>query len=387
MIDDVGFDRLRSTATFEAGGHDRWRQATLVVVGSGLLGGQFTREAARSGARVDLYDFDVGEAHNRGNQEVDEGLPKAETAARRANEGAPGSVRPFVVDVRHVGVGCFEHVAAIVDCSDDPALALPLTEVSNGWAVPLIRIAVDGSGRREMGRVLVSDGGRGHACQLCASSWTDVFDPGPRLGCEGAGADRAPTRAGSALGMSVAGLGLLCTQRVVLGHGAGPWSDREIILDLDAPQILPMRLERSESCLSGHRRWDPVRLCRRAAETTLRDLMSIARDALATRGASAPAAGDVSVGFRGHPLLLALRCPTCRNAAVRVGTLWRAARCSRCGGRMRYRRDPALDEVNLAQAEALGVADETLAALGVPVRGALAHARAPGCAPVPILFD
>ena len=66
------------------------------------------------------------------------------------------------------GMSATECADYFVDCTDDPALAHPLALLSNGLSLPLVRLAVDGSGQRELGRVSVSHGGGGHACQLCS---------------------------------------------------------------------------------------------------------------------------------------------------------------------------------------------------------------------------
>jgi hypothetical protein len=386
----VRLDRLRATTTLSGEALERWTAATLAVVGVGAVGGQFAREAVRSGARCDLFDFDVGSPHNLGNQDVRVGEPKAESVARLCNAIAPGSARARVIDVRHVGPGSFEDVAVIVDCSDDPALALPLTELSNGWGVPLLRLAVDGTGRHEQGRVLVSDGGRGGACQLCASSWTDVFDPGARAPCTARFADRPATNAGSALAMAVAGIGLLCAQRLVGLCGVDRIRDAELIVDLDGLRILPMRLRRSETCLSGHRRWSPVRLHRTAAETTVAELVALAEEALA--GGASPAGAErlepVGVSVHGHPLLPLVACSACGHGEVHPGTHWSLPpACRRCGGEMSRRRDVVLTEILGSQLEPLNIADVSCDALGLPTRGALVVARAPDHPPVQLLFD
>ncbi len=414
MSDDSRFDRLRATTTFAGWAHDRWRQATLAIIGVGVLGSLFAREASRSGAKTELYDFDVGEDQNLGNQPVEVGEPKAETVARLCNAIAPGSARAHVVDIRHVGAGSFEHIALIVDCTDDATLALPLTQLSNGWGMPLLRLAVDGSGRLELGRVLVSHAGQGHACQLCASSWKDVHDPGARTPCLGAHRERAPTNAGAPLAMSVTGLGLLYAQRLVGGHGSDRTLNREVIVDLDGPGILPMELRRNEACLSGHDRFDPTHLDRAASDTTVKELFGLARVALENKAVRDKAVTDeavtddealtdservresrnaqqvqeVSLAFRGHPVLLGVVCPGCGLELVRPGTLWRPApECPRCSEVMERRRDAALDHLNQAQARALGLADTSCEALGLPSRGALVTARAPGHPPVQLLFD
>ena len=409
MSDDGRFDRLRATTTFAGAAHDLWRQARLAIIGVGVLGSLFAREASRSGAKTELYDFDVGEDQNLGNQPVEVGEPKAEAVARLCNAIAPGSARAHVVDIRHVGAGSFENIALIVDSTDDATLALPLTQLSNGWGIPLLRLAVDGSGRLELGRVLVSHGGQGgHACQLCASSWKDVFDPGARTPCLGAPRERAPTNAGAPLAMSVAGLGLLYAQRLVGGNGSDRILDREVIVDLDGPGILPMELRRNEACLSRHERFDPTHLDRAASDTTVKELFGLARIALenkavmdkavtdneaitdserVTESRNAGRVQEVSLAFRGHPILLGVVCPGCGFELVRPGTLWRPAPdCPRCGGAMERRRDVALDQLNQAQARALGLADTSCEALGLPSRGALVAARAPGHPPVQLLF-
>ncbi|MCH7891404.1 MAG: hypothetical protein IH921_07875 [Gemmatimonadetes bacterium] len=53
---------------------------------------------------------------------------------------------------------------------------------------------------------------------------------------------------------------------------------------------------------------------------------------------------------------------------------------------MEPRRDVALDQLNQAQARTLGLADTSCEALGLPSRGALVAARAPGHSPVQLLF-
>ncbi len=407
MPHDGRFDRLRATTTFADGAHERWMKATVAVIGVGVLGSLFAREASRSGTHTDLYDFDIGEDHNRGNQPVEVGVPKAEAVALICNTIAPGSARAHVVDIRHVGAGSFENIALIVDCTDDATLALPLTQLSNGWGVPLLRLAVDGSGRLELGRVLVSHAGEGHACQLCASNWKEVFDPGARTPCLGALRDRAPTNAGAPLAMSVAGLGLLYAQRLVGGNGSDQVLNREVLMDLDSPGILPMELRRNEACLSGHDRFDPTHLDRAASDTTVKELFTLARNALenealqenesltdsehasqrATVSQNPRPLQEISLEFRGHPILLGVACPVCGVELVRPGTLWRPAPdCPRCGGVMERRRDVALDHLNQAQARALGLADTSCEALGLPSRGALVAARAPGHSRVQLLF-
>jgi hypothetical protein len=370
------FERLRGTATFSGEAHERWRSARLGIVGAGVLGGQFVREAARSGAQCDVYDPGTGEEVNRGTQDVVPGEPKADSLARGCDRFAPDTVRPYVVDVRHVGAGRFEDVDLIVDCSDDPSLAYPLTMISNGWAIPMLRLAVDGSGQRELGRVLASHGGGDGACQICSASWREAFEAGPRTPCIGARPSTAPTVAGSALAMTIAGLGLLCAQRIVGGHTANAVLGHELIVDLDRPQILSMTLPRSDSCLTGHRRWAAVRVARDAQELTVGELLTTAAIELTRRSSRHVAREGVYIQVADHPLQPSLMCGDCGHPAQEAGTEFRRPPlCTRCGGRTWRRRDISIDELDLAGAEVLGIVDRSLADLGFPDHGALVRAR------------
>ena len=215
--------------------------------------------------------------------------------------------------------------------------------------------------------------------------------------------------------MSVAGLGLLRAQRLVGGNGSHGILDSEVMVDLDAPAILPMKLRRSETCLSGHKRFHPTHLDRTTADTTVKELFGLARIALendhatenghatesdhptenghamesdhVTDSRKAGPIQEISLAFRGHPILLAVACPGCGLELVRPGTLWRPTHeCPRCREVMKRRRDVALDHLNQAQARALGLADTSCVTLGLPSRGALVTTRAPGRPAVQLLF-
>ncbi len=372
MSGDGRFARLTATQTFAGDAHERWRASKIALVGAGAVGGQLAPEVARSGARVRIYDFDRGSEENLGTQEVIVGRPKAEVLADRCNRIASGSATARCVDVRHEGVGAFEDVALIVDCSDDPALEHPLTRISNGLQVPLVRIAVDGTGERELGRVLVSHGGAGHPCQLCASSADQVHRPGQAIPCRGRAATPGPTNAGSALAMAVAGLGLVYAQRIVGGNRATEIFGRETFVDLGAPAILPMRLERNESCVSGHACFAPTRLDEGARDCTVGELFVRMSDPLSDE--SAPDAGLTLEPF-GHPLLLELACD-CGEGLVHPGTPWQdTPPCPGCGAAMERRHDVVLDRFDYRQARLLGILDRTWAELGLPESGALVIAR------------
>ena len=377
--DDVRFARLRATLTFAGSAHDRWCASTLAVVGAGAVGGPFAREAARSGARLRIYDLDVGEAGNQGNQQVVVGEPKAASVAGNCNSIAAECAEAYVTDIRSIGPGAFEDVALIVDCTDDPALAPALTGLSNGWAVPMIRLAVDGTGRQELARMLVSHGGAGHACQLCGESAKAVDKHWARTPCGGVDTPTLPTNAGSALAMTVAGFGLLWAQRLIGGGAEDEVLDREVYIDLETPRFLPMQLTRSDPCLSGHRRFDPVRTGLRASEATLGDLFAL--------GSQANGGRPVTLEIPGQPILLGATC-TCGRSTILPGTRWAPVPdCERCGKPTERVANPSIDRLNEEQARVLGILDAPAEQLGLARRGALLFVRAGGRPAQEFLLD
>lgn len=273
------FSRLRETRTFRSGGHGRWQESRLAMIGAGNLGGRLAKEAVRSGASVLICDPDVTGRENLGSQDGEVGVPKAEAIAARCNAIFPERAEALVENVREVGVGALARCQLLVDATDDARLAGFLTEVSNGLAIPLLRVAVDGSGQLELGRILASDGGNGHACQLCSRS------PGeadlPRTPCPGKGPDAPPpTIAGGALGATVAGIALMQAQRLLTGNDVELARDREVLVDLDNLQLLPLGLERSARCVSGHELWQMEEVGKRADAVTVGELVARARDRL-----------------------------------------------------------------------------------------------------------
>jgi hypothetical protein len=345
-----------------------------------VLGGRLALEAVRSGAgRVYLWDFDTAHPENQGNQIARAGELKVRAIARACDQIRPGVLRAFPHDIRHAGIRTWMQCQLIVDCSDDPALAWPLTETSNGTGTPLLRCAVDGHGRWELARVSCSSGATGHACQLCPYSASELTRALRRTPCATPDArGRQETLAGNAIAMAASGLALLQAQRLVTGNDAERVLGREVILDLSHHQLLDGRLERCPQCLSGHRTWKPTELTQRADSLSLGDLFQMAEKLL----------GKPSLTLAGyqHPLNTQASC-RCGCVQPAAGTDWATPpSCCRCGSRMTWLREIQIDRISRTAANELGVLDANLADLGVPTDGAMFLARGPGRLPQRLLL-
>lgn len=371
--------RLERTRTFRNGVSNKWLKAELHIFGAGTLGYRLATEAVVAGANVIIYDFDTFSAENAGTQSGPIGMRKIDYVAARAEMIAPGRVRGICADVRHVGIGTMISASVLIDCTDDPSLALPLARISNGLAAPLLRAALDGSGEHERGRVACSHGGAGHACQICTYEPRDVTRYLTRTPCPGNPSTPVqPTLAGGAIAMAVSGVTLLQAQRLVTGNDLDLVHDREWVIDLDVGALWPLRRRRCEQCLSGHLRWELIPIDCQAAETTFDDLFRKAGDHLGN--------GDLTIEPYGHPLCREATCH-CGGHGHAVGTPWAPApRCPDCGQGMEWSRATSLSRLALADAQQMRISDVPLDVLGLPPVGAMIVARAPGKRPVRLLL-
>ncbi len=352
------------------------------IAGAGNLGQRVALEAALAGARVTVYDPDVFGRENAETQWGQPGQAKVDHVIQQGEKMAPGRVRGLARDIRQIGIGRLSQARVLIDCTDDPGLAVHLTRISNGLGIPLLRSALDGDGQLEMGRVACSHGGGNHACQMCTYAVEDLLRPTRRQPCGGTSVPaRPPTLAGGALGMTVAGVVLLQAQRLVTGNDLDLVLDREWIIDLSHGQLLPLHRARSADCLSGHVRWTLVFHDRRASDTSLRELFAVAARHLQLNGTS-----ELTLEPYSHAVCREWNCQ-CGESQPRYGTRWLTPiPCPRCGAPMVPRITTAVDWLTESNTRDLGIADQPLAELGFPDDGVMLVARAPKKKPLRLVL-
>jgi molybdopterin/thiamine biosynthesis adenylyltransferase len=371
--------RLSRSCTLRDGGLARWQQATIFVIGAGNIGQRVAHELLISGASVSICDFDKFSLENMETQLGTPGKDKVVSLIERTNRTAPNRLTGFRCDVRHIGVGEIAKAQLMIDCSDDPALALPLTRISNGLGVPLLRAAIDGSGATEMGRVACSHGGGGYSCQICSFSMANLLASTPRTPCPStASPSRAPTLAGGAIGAVIAGTAVIQAQRLVSGNDIDLVLDRELLMDLSNVRLTSLRRLRCEDCLSGHVRWDLKRIWMSAKNTTLRDLFYEAEQLLGNQA--------ITLEPFAHPLYTLATCH-CGDHQAANGTRWADCPQCNCGAQMSWASETTRDRISRDDLRELGIEERTLLDLGMPRRGAMFVARATGQPPMRFVLD
>ncbi len=363
------YHRLRATSMFRNDTFARWQAACLGIIGCGTLGSRIALEAVRSGTKVRLWDPDRVEEHNLGTQVLRPNHSKVDSLIRACDEITPGAASGASVDIRHVGIAVLRECSLLIDATDDPRLAWVLTEISNGLQIPLLRSALDGSGRFQVGRVLCSHAANDGACQLCTYSVDDLLsavDPTP---CPGQGTpERPPTLAGGALAEMLAGATIIQAQRIVTGNEIELALNHEVTIDFTHMHIMSAQLQRSSRCMSGHLAWEPGHTPHTSSSTLGEVVQHIARD-LRT--------DNFTLEAHGHPLCIEAGCE-CGATIQSVGTAWAdPPACSRCGERMTWRTESQRAAMHLVQIHELRIRDRTLAELGLP-EGVMLNAREAG---------
>jgi hypothetical protein len=266
-----------------------------------------------------------------------------------------------------VGIGVLRRCDVLVDCTDDPRLAFGLTETANGLGSPLLRVAVDGSGLRELGRVLTSDPRNGGACQMCSRLFDDLKKTPAPTSCLGAlVADRPPTLAGGGIASAITGMALLQLQKMITGNDLEQVRNREVILDLSNLQLMSMRLPRSESCISGHQEWQILEVPS-AKIRTLGDVFAEIEAQLETR--------EFTIEPYNHPLCIETTCD-CGSRSSGLGTIWASPpSCGQCGAAMAWCTATQQTILSRETMTEFCAQDRTFVELGFPAEGAVFIAR------------
>lgn len=348
-LDESRFDRQERITWWDQG---RLERARVLVVGAGALGNEIVKNLALVGVgSVVVVDFDVVELSNLSRcvffRAEDEGLPKAEVLARRANKVSPATaVHGLNRDFRSLGSGIAWRADVMVGGLDSRESRLYLNRLAWRAGKPWVDGAIEGL--NGVARVFSPP----DSCYECTLSDADYAVLGHRQSCrllsrsdlyEG----KVPTTATTSSVVA----GVQVQEVVKLLHQGRP-SVRPlrdaIVFDGANNDAYTLRYPWRDECLAHDRFVDPVIL-----DT---DLTTTARSVLEAAGFT-----EGLVEF-GDDQLVAWRCTGCDRTTPAAGVLallgFAEAECPSCG----EGRQP----VTATAIEVPGnLADRTLEALGL----------------------
>jgi molybdopterin/thiamine biosynthesis adenylyltransferase/predicted RNA-binding Zn-ribbon protein involved in translation (DUF1610 family) len=330
VITDPDTDRYHTFGYISWWQQEVVRSATVLVVGAGALGNEVLKNLALMGiGNLLIADFDTIEDSNLSRsvlfREGDRGRRKVDAAAERVKELNPDvGVLAWHGDVNYdMGTGVFRHVDAIVGCLDNREARLSINRAS--WAVN--RPWVDGAIQELMGIVRVFWPGRG-ACYECTLSDADYQAINLRYSCpilarENILQGKVPTTPTSASIVAA----FQSQEALKLIHGMEVTPGTALLVNGLTNDVYNTEYPVKEFCLS-HNRFDPiVELPQVSVETTLGELLALAREKLGP---------EAVLEFDGE-VVVAMACPDCGQREpvfLKMARLYEStASCPSCGSR------------------------------------------------------
>jgi molybdopterin/thiamine biosynthesis adenylyltransferase len=312
---DQRYARLEALPGIGAAGIDELRNARVVVLGAGNIGGQLAQHLVLLGVNLVLVDRDVVAGVNLGTQgfrERDLGRSKAEARAEALAPLNPSCrIEAVHGDIRRLGLGALRDASLLFSCLDSRSSRMLVNEVAVRLGIAWIDGALDGSGATLFGRVACYDPRLSEsACYLCphdSSSLRDISkESGTSKGCSAAwwrqtGETAAPTLATSALGGAVASMQAIWGLKVLLG-ASKEIAGTEIYFDLGRQRLSTHRLRKNPRCLLDHRTWQLTSLGSDSRRATVAQTFAFAETALK---------GDVALQLLHRSIVTAIRCPRC----------------------------------------------------------------------------
>jgi molybdopterin/thiamine biosynthesis adenylyltransferase/DNA-binding transcriptional regulator YhcF (GntR family) len=327
-IPNLRQDRLGTFDLISWWERDKVQAAKVMVVGAGALGNEVAKNLALMGmGHIFILDFDNIEAANLSRsvlfRERDNGRPKAEIAAARLHELNPDvKIQYFNGDVRtEVGLGVFRRMDAIIGCLDNREARLAV----NRFCYRLNKPWVDGAIQELLGlvRVFVPEDGACFECTLTEQARREISMrySCPLLGRANILLGKVPTTPTSA---SIVG-GMQSQEALKLIHGFPVEAGSVIHVNGMSNRIHNTNYVRREDCESHWIYGEIIELDKRAEDTTLLELLQIARGDL----------GPDTVIELDQELVLSLQCQNCEVVEEVMRPIsevsFDAAHCPNCG--------------------------------------------------------
>jgi adenylyltransferase/sulfurtransferase len=331
VITDPDTDRYHTFGYISWWQQEVVRNATVLVVGAGALGNEVLKNLALMGVgNILIADFDTIEDSNLSRsvlvRESDRGRSKSEVAAEAVKALNPDvRVKAWHGDNNYeLGLGVFRNVDVIIGCLDNREARLSINRFS--WAIN--RPWVDGAIQELMGIVRVFWPGQG-ACYECTLTDLDYQIINLRYSCpllarENILQGKVPTTPTSASIVAA----FQTQEALKLIHDMEVQPGKAMMINGLTNDIYTTEYPIKDGCMS-HATMEPiVELEEATAEkTTLRDLLTIARERL----------GEESVLEFDSELVVCMQCPECgleTPVFKRMARLYESEfACPNCGGR------------------------------------------------------
>ncbi|MBW2715302.1 MAG: ThiF family adenylyltransferase [Deltaproteobacteria bacterium] len=194
------------------------RQPSVAIIGVGQLGGSVAQELGCLSIPLTLVDCGTVAPTNVGTQgfRIDHlGMTKVEARASQISECTTKSKFRLIPSlIENVGIGIFLQTRLIITALDSRASRIRVAEIAQLLGIPMLDLAVDGTGKRLLGTVALYESRQPDApCYCCrwdAQAIAAIRNEGQRQGCPSWRSPSVPitppTLSAPAFGRAVAGL-------------------------------------------------------------------------------------------------------------------------------------------------------------------------------------
>jgi molybdopterin/thiamine biosynthesis adenylyltransferase len=247
------------------------RQPSVAIVGTGLLGGEIALQLGGLGVPLILVDQGIVRPVNVGGQGFQTsqiGLPKVEARAAQISECTSDPKLHLIHNrIEDVGVGVFSRTRLIISALDNRSSRIRLAEIALLLGIPMIDLAVDGSGRHLLGSVALYEPRQPDApcysCKIGASEIAAIRNEGRGAGCpnwrETTSPKTPPTLAAAPFGALISGLASTWAIAVLLGRADCLASTQVQICADSTPTLRSLEMRRSSHCVMEHSALQPLR--------------------------------------------------------------------------------------------------------------------------------
>lgn len=357
VITDPLTDRYATLGLVSWWRREKVENAKIMVIGAGALGNEVLKNLALMGiGNILIVDFDTIEDANLSRSVLfrarDNGCLKAEVAAKRVKELNPDIKVTYINGniAEEVGLGVFRRMDVIIGCLDNREARLFTNRACWKVNVPWVDGAIqemDG-----MARVFTPSNGACYECTLTDQDYQaiNVRYSCPLLARENIMEGKVPTT--PTISSIIAGV--QSQEALKILHGMEVKGGSAIIFKGLTNECYTTSYTINEQCQS-HYTWEPIIPIKRSiAETTLGELLDIARKQLS----------DDAILDLGRDLVLSLTCSQC-GTSTEVFTLLSkltesAVRCLSCGELQEMDMTYTVDGQNVP------LLDRTLQEIGIP---------------------
>lgn len=268
---EVDHQEVRIQTLFGRAALRQLRLPSVAIIGLGMLGGPVSLQLGCLSIPLVLVDYGTVAPTNVGTQGFRNdqvGEAKVEARAAQISEcTARPKLRLITARIEDIGIGAFSQTRLIISALDSRASRIRVAEIAQLLGIPMLDLAVDGTGKRLLGNVALYGSCQPDApcygCRFSTDAIAAIRTEGHGSGCPSWRNPRVPkippTLAAPAFGLAIAGLATTWAIDTLLDR-ADQLANTQIQIHADSQtRLRSLSMQRSPHCSLSHSMLKPIR--------------------------------------------------------------------------------------------------------------------------------